>query len=83
MKLELKYAFGDLFILKTDKDKRERMLVSATFSPNGVRYCLVFNDVESWHYEIEFEVLKANSNTAGFKINNNHEKEKEKTTVQT
>lgn len=35
MIIKCKYNFGDLVVLKTDREKKQRMVIGFSFRPNG------------------------------------------------
>lgn len=69
MRFESMFNFGDIVILKTDHEKMERMVTQITFNPNSIpRYLLSCGAADSWHYEMEFDIVKEKNNKAGFQI---------------
>lgn len=67
MNLKSKYDLWQMVLLKTDKEKLERMVISITFHGSGTRYCLAHAHNESWHYEQEIEPMLENKKSkAGF-----------------
>jgi len=50
-----KPKIGDIVYLKTDIDKRPRIIIKYEVSPGGVYYQLGAGTELTWHYEIEFQ----------------------------
>ena len=63
----MKYKIGDIVYLKTDLDQVERIVTGITIRPNNsFSYCLAFDTIETWHYDIEMstekDILKITTN---------------------
>lgn len=66
MIIKCKYNFGDLVVLKTDREKKQRMIVGVHFSIFERLFVLACEGERTEHYEIEFSLCEETKNKAGF-----------------
>lgn len=55
-----KYNLGDLVYLRTDKQKKERLITAILVRANGIEYELSFKTKKSIHYPVELSKEKQN-----------------------
>lgn len=52
----IEFEFGQVVCLKTDSEKRQRMVTSITLYPGScVKYCVSCSSDEEWYYGFELE----------------------------
>jgi len=57
MTIECKYKLGDLVVLKTDREKRERIVIGIDLRPDSISYVLACGDQTTNHYGCEIEKM--------------------------
>ena len=54
------YEIGDSVYLRTDPSQHERLVVGILITPDGIRYTLALETLESSHYGFEISKEKDN-----------------------
>lgn len=61
----IKFAIGETVYLKTDIEQHARFVTGINIRECGIMYCLMFINIESWHYAFELtserDIVKATS----------------------
>jgi len=63
MIIETKFDFGEMVVLKTDKEKKPRMITGFISRLHGNLFYLSCETAETCHYEIEFETITNDTKT--------------------
>lgn len=69
MTIDNKFEIGEMVLLKTDIEKRDRLIcgISVMLHEKVIRYNLVSGTTDMWHYEMELEKKNGQVNKPGFK----------------
>jgi len=70
MKITTKFDIGQYVVIKTDRDKLQRIITNIKICPNDCIYYAAFGEKGSEHYEMELEAAETKEKSiAGFASN--------------